>query len=66
MGTEIRDARLEQNLSQKDLAKRSGVSRSIISGLENGKITVVKTSTIKRIADALNKKVSDIFFKENV
>lgn len=66
MGTEIRDARLEQHLSQTDLAKRSGVSRSIISGLENGKITVVKTSTIKRIADALNKNVSDIFFKENV
>ena len=50
-------------MSQEELAKKAGVSRTIISGLENGTITVTTTETLLKIANALNRKVSDIFFE---
>ena len=49
------------NLSQQELAAKSGVSRATISGLESGLITVTTTDTLIKIATALGKKVSDIF-----
>ena len=63
MGFKIRECRNEINMSQKELSKKSGVSRTIISGLENGTITVTTTETLLRIARAMNKKVVDIFFE---
>lgn len=57
----IREFREAQNMSQADLSKKSGISRAIISGLECGTITVTTTKTLSAIADALGKKVSDIF-----
>lgn len=62
MGFKIRECRNEINMSQEELSKKSGVSRTIISGLENGTITVTTTETLLRIARAMNKKVVDIFF----
>lgn len=58
----IKEWREKLKMSQVDLAKKSGVSRSIISGLESGTVTVTRTDTLMRIAEALGKKVSDIFF----
>ena len=63
MGFRIREFRNEINMSQEELSKKSGVSRTIISGLENGTITVTTTETLLRIARAMNKKVVDIFFE---
>lgn len=63
MGFRIRECRNEINMSQEELSKKSGVSRTIISGLENGTITVTTTETLLRIARAMNKKVVDIFFE---
>ena len=63
MGFKIRECRNEINMSQEELSKKSGVSRTIISGLENGTITVTTTETLLRIASAMNKKVVDIFFE---
>ena len=63
MGFKIRECRNEINMSQEELSKKSGVSRTIISGLENGTITVTTTETLLRIARAMNKKVVDIFFE---
>ena len=62
-GFRIRECRNEINMSQEELSKKSGVSRTIISGLENGTITVTTTETLLRIARAMNKKVVDIFFE---
>lgn len=61
MQTKIRELREEQNMSQVELAKKADVSRSIISGLENGTVEVTTTKTLTRIAEALGKSVSDIF-----
>lgn len=62
MGYKIKECREEMKMSQTELSKKSGVSRTIISGLESGAITVTTTDTLLRIANALEKKVSDIFF----
>ena len=61
MGYKIRD---EIKMSQDELAKKSGVSRTIISGLESGTLTTTTTDTLLKIAKALNRKVADIFFEE--
>ena len=37
--------------------------RTVISGLESGAITTTTTDTLLKIAKALNKKVSEIFFE---
>ena len=57
----IKKYRQEMKLSQEELATKSGVSRATISGLESGNITVTTTETLIKIANALDKKVSDIF-----
>ena len=57
---EVRDlvisARNAANLTQKQLAQRSGVSQSNISKIENGNYHP-SLSTLKRIADALGKRL---------
>lgn len=62
----IKQFRIERNISQEELAALSGVSRATISGLESGAITTTTTSTLSRIAKALDKNVSDLFFEEKI
>ena len=62
MGFKIKEKRLELGLSQEQLAEMSGVSRTIISGLESGKTTVTTTETLLRLSKAMNCRVKDIFF----
>ena len=50
-------------MSQEELAERSQVSRTIISGLENGNIKVTTTETLLKISSALKCKVRDIFLE---
>lgn len=49
-------ARREQNLSQKELAAKSGIRQSNISRIENGQC-VPNITTLQRIAAGLGKKV---------
>ena len=58
----IKTYREELKMTQLELSQKAGISRSIISGLESGTITVTTTETLSKIAKALGKKVSDIFF----
>ena len=64
MGYKIREFRNEIKMSQDELAKKSGVSRTIISGLESCTLTTTTTDTLLKIAKALNRKVAEIFFEE--
>lgn len=57
----IKEARLEKGLSQEELSERANVSRAVISGLESGRTTVTTTETLRKIAKALDKQVSEIF-----
>lgn len=61
METRLKEVRTEKGFSQEELAEKSGISRTIISGLENGKVECVTTNTMRAIAQALGCRVSDIF-----
>lgn len=61
MPYKIKEFREEAKMSQVELSEKSGVSRAIISGLETGTIETTTTKTLSKIAEALGKKVSDIF-----
>lgn len=60
----IKTLREQQKMTQEELAKRSGVSRATICGLENAEMTVAKTGTLIKLAEALGCRVSDIFLDE--
>lgn len=55
----ITEERIKQNLSISELARISGVSKTTISEIENGKHDTTVT-TVCMIADALNVKLDDI------
>lgn len=62
MTFKIKEIRAGLKMTQEDLATKSGVSRATISGLESGSITVTTTETLRKIASALEVKVSDLIF----
>jgi len=66
MGYKIKEAREELKMTQEELALKSGVSRTTISGLENGSTRATSTQTLLKIARALGKTVDQIFFTETV
>lgn len=49
----LKEARKSQNISQYELSKRSGISRSVISEIESGKRNV-SIAKLTRLADALD------------
>lgn len=57
LAREIIKAREEQNLSQQQLADKTGINRVDISRLENGNANP-SLKTLKRLAAGLNKRVS--------
>lgn len=61
----LKKIREEKNMTQEQLAEKSRVSRTIISELENGKTDVITNITLERLATALDKRITDIFFIEN-
>lgn len=65
MGYKIREVREAKNISQEELSQKSGVSRSIISALENGK-TNTTSKTLTNIAKALGVSVDQIFYTDSV
>lgn len=61
MQYKVKECREERGLSQSELAKKAGVSRAIVCGLETGRTLVTTTDTLSKIAAALDKPVSEIF-----
>lgn len=66
MGYKIKEVRKRLNISQVDLAAKSGVSRTTISKLETNREAVTMTDTLLRIAQALGVSVEELFFTESV
>ena len=60
IGGNIKQLRLERGLSQAELSRKSRVSRSCISDIENGKVNTT-LEMIKRIADGLEVPLSKVF-----
>ena len=64
MENRLKQFREEKGWSQTKLSEVSGVSRVTINSLENGKVQVAKTDTLTKIADALDRTVSEVFFSQ--
>lgn len=62
MGNKVREVRLEKNMTQQELADKSGISRATISALENGSERCVMSGTLIKLAEALGVTVDSIFF----
>lgn len=62
MQFKIREIRKGLGMTQEQLAIKSNVSRATISALEAGELKVTTTETLKKIANILGVKVSDLFF----
>jgi transcriptional regulator with XRE-family HTH domain len=58
----LRQAREAKGWTQDELADKAKVSRATISSLENDRASCVKTDTLTKLADALESKVSLLFF----
>lgn len=58
----LKEVREKNGITQEELAEKSGVSRATISLIESGRADCVKTDTLAKLADALEKKASDLFF----
>lgn len=54
---DIHSARIEQGLSQRDLARKAGVTQQMVSRIENAANANMTQSTVSKIADALGKDV---------
>ena len=59
-GQAVRKVRLEQGISQEELADRCGLHRTYISDVELGKRNI-SLENIERIALSLDKTLSEIF-----
>lgn len=61
-GKIIKEIRNQQGISQEELSDRTGLDRSYLSQIENGKKSP-SLSTILRISRALNLKTSELLLK---
>lgn len=66
MGYKIKERREKLDLTQEELAEKSGISRTTISGLENGTERNTTTGTLVKIASALDTTIDQIFFADDV
>jgi transcriptional regulator with XRE-family HTH domain len=66
MGYKIKEKRKEKKMTQEELSAKSGVSRTTISGLENGTLRATSSKTLLKLARALDTTVDQIFFQEDV
>ncbi|MDO4581761.1 MAG: helix-turn-helix domain-containing protein [Bacillota bacterium] len=64
LGARIKALRLKRNITMAELAKQTGVSRSMISQLENGDV-YPSLQSLSRIVDALGVSLSKFFEVEN-
>lgn len=53
VGAFIRRARLEKGFTQEELAEKVGVKKSAVAKWENGRVSEIKRSNLKKLADAL-------------
>ena len=66
MENKLKKIREKKGYTQVQLAKKSGVCRTVISGLETGSWTQTTTGTLRKIAAALDVSVTEIFFSQEV
>lgn len=60
MAYRIKEFRKELGLTQAELAEKANVARQTIIALEGDDLPVCKTETLSKIAQALNRRVSEL------
>lgn len=53
VGELIKKTRMEKGLTQEELADKVGVKKSAVAKWENGRVSEIKRSNLKNLADAL-------------
>ena len=53
VGELIKSSRLEKGMTQEELAEKVGVKKSAVAKWENGRVSEIKRSNLKNLADAL-------------
>lgn len=53
VGELIRNKRIERSMTQEELAEKVGVQKSAVAKWENGRVSEIKRSNLKNLADAL-------------
>lgn len=66
MGYRIKEIREEKKMTQEELAKATGLTRTTISLLETGVTKSASSKTLLNIANALEVKIDDLFFEAGV
>lgn len=61
----IMEARISQNMTQKELAERTGINQADISKLENGTRNP-SLKLLKRLADGMDMNLSLVFTPKNI
>ena len=61
MPFKIKEFREKRNLTQMELCKKANISRQTLSDLESGREVNTTAATLRRLAEALDCKISDIF-----
>ena len=62
MESSLKKKRIECGMTQTELSKRAGVSRTIISKMENDKVEITTTGTLLKLAKALDTSIIELFF----
>lgn len=60
----IKIARIKLDLTQKELAKKVGISHVTLSKIEKGNYENLTYKTMKKLANALDTTVQELFFSE--
>lgn len=63
-GTNLKIARIRKGLTQRQLVKLSNVGLTSITKIEKHGIETATVSTLRKLAEALDMSVVDLFFKE--
>lgn len=65
MGEKIKLARRKTGMTQKELGEKTGLTKDYIGALERGKMQNPSLQTMKKLSEALDTPIMDLFFSED-
>ncbi len=65
VGSLIKQARLAKSLTQEELAEKVGVQKSAVAKWENGRVSEIKRSNLKKLSEALELNPNQLLDKTN-
>jgi len=65
IGQKIKEARIAKGLTQEELGNIVGVQKSAIAKYESGRVVNIKRSMLRKLADALGIRPSELIFESN-